>query len=107
MAQESSLSSLLVKQIKELGFPEELGILISRQLHNERAQRRMLGYLRLAKPKRAEDLVDEMLAITEESRAWADKKAAEYYNAKYNAYLNSRPTENGASPDDSDEQPRI
>ncbi len=51
----------------------------------------MLGYLRLAKPRRAEDIADEMLAITEEMRAWADKKTAEYYNSRYNSFLNSRP----------------
>lgn len=99
MSQISSLSSLLISQIISLGFPEEFAVLISDQLRSERTQRRMLGYLRLAKPHRAEDIADEMLAITEESRSWANKKAAEYYNAKYNAYLNSRPFESKDAPD--------
>lgn len=103
MSQKVSLSSLLIMQITELGFPDEFASLISGQLRSERAQRRMLGYLRLAKPKRAEDIADEMLAIQEEGRAWASKKASEYYNAKYNAYLNSRPFDGEDTSGDSNE----
>lgn len=99
MSRITSLASLLTSQIISLGFPEEFAVLISDQLHSERALKRMLGYLRLAKPHRAEDIVDEMLAITEEGRSWASRKAAEYYNAKYNAYLNSRPFESEDAPD--------
>jgi hypothetical protein len=100
MSKESSYNLSLISQITGLGFPEEFAVLVSGQLHSERAQRRMLGYLRLAKPRRAEDIVDEMLAIVEEGHAWADKKAAEYYNARYNAFLNSRPFEREGNTED-------
>ena len=49
---------------------------------------RMLGYLRNAKPKKAEEIADEMLAIMAEREQWVRKKTAEFYNSKYNELLN-------------------
>ena len=51
-----------------LGFPEELAVAISRNLGRPKAMRRMTSWLYLAKPARAELVVDEMLAIREEIR---------------------------------------
>jgi len=42
----------------------------------------------LAKPKSQEEIVDEMLVISSEIDIWRKKKAAEYYNSKYNELLN-------------------
>lgn len=44
----------LVREIKALGFPEELGSLIAIQLGSPNAMSRMMGYLVNVKPKSAE-----------------------------------------------------
>ena len=77
----------LVKTVSALGFPEELGDAIARNLGSPKAMRRMIAYLHYEKPKTAEIMVDEMLAIKSEIDAWRDKKAAEEANAKYNELL--------------------
>ncbi len=45
---------------------------------------RMMSYLYNVKPRNAELVVDEMLAICSEIDAWRDKKASEEANARYN-----------------------
>lgn len=79
----------LVTTITRMGYPVELGCTIADQLRTERAMRRMLGYLRQAKPKRIEEIADELVAILGDRDNWTKKKIAEHANAKYNAYLNS------------------
>ncbi|MBR4529390.1 MAG: hypothetical protein IKO80_03815 [Lachnospiraceae bacterium] len=78
----------LVAAIRELGFPEELGVQIARQLGSPKAMYRMTAYLHNEKPKSAEIVVDEMLAICSDIERWREKKAAEEANAKYNEILN-------------------
>ena len=53
----------LVAAIKNLGFPTELGDAIAKHLGSPKAIYRMTAYLHYVQPKRAEDIVDEMLAI--------------------------------------------
>ena len=53
----------LLREITVLGFPAELGELIARQLGSPKAIRRMSSYLRKVRPRKAEEVVDEMLAI--------------------------------------------
>lgn len=77
----------LVSAIKKLGFPEELGDQVARQLGSPKAMERMLGYLHNVKPNSAELIVDEMLAIMSDIDRWRDKKAAEEANARYNEIL--------------------
>jgi len=77
----------LVSAIKQLGFPEELGEQIAKQLGSPKAMNRMLSYLYNVKPRNAELVVDEMLAICSEIDAWRDKKASEEANARYNEML--------------------
>lgn len=77
----------LVSAIKQLGFPEELGVQIAKQLGSPKAMNRMMSYLYNVKPRSAELVVDEMLAICSEIDAWRDKKASEEANAKYNEML--------------------
>lgn len=48
---------------------------------------RMMSYLYNVKPRNAELVVDEMLAICSEIDAWRDKKASEEANARYNEML--------------------
>lgn len=81
------LKKELMALIEERGFPAELGLLMAEQLSGEKAITRMIGYLRHTGPQRAEDLVDEMLAICEDRDSWIRKKSAEFYQEKYNSYL--------------------
>ena len=48
---------------------------------------RMTSYLNNVKPKKAELVVDEMLAICSDIARWKDKKESERANAKYNEIL--------------------
>ena len=68
-------------------YPMEFGIAIANNLRTEKTMSRMIGYLRNAKPRSAEEIADEMLAIMEDRERWTKKKEAEYYNAKYNEML--------------------
>jgi hypothetical protein len=77
----------LVSAIKQLGFPRELGEQIAKQLRSPKAMDRMLVYLYNVKPRTAELIVDEMLAICSDIDTWRNKKAAEEANAKYNQML--------------------
>ena len=79
---------LLVSLVRDLGFPEELGEAVAKNLGSPKAMRRMIGYLENVKPKTAELIVDEMLAICSEIDAWKKKKASEEAYARYNEILN-------------------
>ena len=77
----------LVDAVKQLGFPEELGLEIAKNLGSPRAMSRMTSYLGHVKPKNAELIVDEMLAICSETDTWKEKRENEEANAKYNEIL--------------------
>lgn len=77
----------LVSAVKQLGFPRELGEQIAKQLGSPKAMDRMLAYLYNVKPRTAELIVDEMLAICSDIDNWHNKKAAEEANARYNQIL--------------------
>ena len=77
----------LVSAVKELGFPEELGVQIARQLGSPKAMDRMIGYLYAVKPRKVEMVVDEMLAICSDIDRWHEKKESEKANASYNRLL--------------------
>ena len=77
----------LVRDIKALGFREDLGEAIARQLGSPKAMQRMSAYLWNVKPHTQELIVDEMLAICSEIDAWKEKKASEAANAAYNEIL--------------------
>lgn len=77
-----------MSEIRRLGFPEELGEQIAKQLGSPKAMNRMMGYLYNVKPRSAELIVDEMLAICSDIDAWKEKKASEEANARYNEMLN-------------------
>ena len=47
----------------------------------------MTVYLRNVKPKKAEMVVDEMLAIMSEIEAWREKKSSQEANAAYNELM--------------------
>ena len=50
--------------------------------------RRMTAYLKNAKPRSAEEIADEMLAIMSDREQWIAKKEAEEANARYTQLLN-------------------
>ena len=77
----------LVSAVKQLGFPEELGNQIAKQLGSPKAMNRMLSYIYNVNPRSAELIVDEMLAICSDIDRWKDKKASEEANARYNEIL--------------------
>ena len=77
----------LVQTIVRLGFREDLGLAIAKNLGSPKAMERMISYLVNVKPKKEELVIDEMLAICSEIAAWREKKAGEKANARYNEML--------------------
>ena len=78
----------LVETIVRMGYPESFGKSIADLLRTEKTMSRMIGYLRHARPRSAEEIADEMLAIMEDRERWIQKKSAQYYNSRYNEILN-------------------
>ncbi len=81
----------MISALVELGHPRELGNEIAKNLESPKAMRRMTAYLRYVKPRKAELVVDEMLAIRSEILSWREKKASEVANEVYNDYLEYGP----------------
>ena len=93
----------LIDVVNSLGFPYELGVLMARNLASVNTMERMINYLENVKPGRAEDAVDEMLAIMEDRNHWVQKKKAEEANAGVtNFYRRSMRAEMNHSDDDQD-----
>ena len=78
-----------------MGYPREFGEIIANELGTEKQMTRMISYLASFKPCSMEEIADEMLAIKAEFEKYRQKKAAEYYNSKYNELMR-----NGLSDDD-------
>ena len=79
----------LVQTITRMGYPEEFGKLVAKNLGSEKTMTRMSAYLRHAKPRSAEEIADEMLAIMSDREQWIRKKEAEHANNSYNDLLNN------------------
>ncbi|HAN50473.1 MAG TPA: hypothetical protein DCP96_02085 [Lachnospiraceae bacterium] len=79
----------LIQTLRKMGYPESFGLLIAANLRTEKMIGRMIGYLKNAKPQSDAEIADEMLAIMDDRDRWTQKKMSEYYNSKYNEYLNS------------------
>ena len=77
----------LITAVRSLGFPEELGNEIAKNLGSPKAMHRMTSYLYQAHPESIETVVDEMLAIRAEIETWRQKKASLEANAEYNDLL--------------------
>ena len=71
----------LIETIVRMGYPEELGNAVAKNLGSEKTMRRMTAYLHSARPRSAEEFVDEMLAIMIDRELWIRKKEAEKANA--------------------------
>ena len=87
----TSARNEMIGALVELGHPRELGEEIAKNLESPKAMRRMTAYLRYVKPRKAELVVDEMLAIRSEILSWREKKASEAANEVYNDYLEYGP----------------
>ena len=74
----------LLEAMKGLGFPDDLGQAVVRNLGSPKAMDRMTVYLKNVKPKKAEHVVDEMLAIMSDIKEWREKKESREANAAYN-----------------------
>ena len=77
----------LVAAVTGLGYSAELAELMARELGSPKAIDRMTSYIRQARPRTEEMLVDEMLAIKGEIDAWREKKESQEAQARYNARL--------------------
>ena len=86
-AQWRRSSEKLISSIVSLGFPEELGVAVVKNLGSPKAMERMISYLRNVKPKKPELIVDEMLGIMSEIESWRDKKESQEANAAYNEFM--------------------
>lgn len=77
----------LVAAVTGIGFSAELAELMARQLKSPKAIDRMTSYVRQARPRTEEMLVDEMLAICAEIETWRERKESQEAQARYNARL--------------------
>ena len=84
MNEREKICRELVETIVRMGYPESFGESIAENLRTEKTMSRMIGYLRHARPKSAEEIADEMLAIMEDRERWIQKKSAQFYNSRYN-----------------------
>ena len=64
----SRLRDELVSAVVHLGFPQELGFEIAKNLGSPKAMSRMVSYLQEVKPKSVELVVDEMLMLIQRSK---------------------------------------
>ena len=87
MTHLDQLKDELIRLTVDRGFPSDLGALMADSLGTEKTLTRMITYLKHVQPTRAEDMVDEMLAICDDRDFWMEKKKAEYYQQKYNQML--------------------
>ena len=77
----------LAAAVTSLGFPAELADLMAKQLGSPKAIMRMTSYVRQARPRSEEMLIDEMLAICADIDAWRERKESQQAQARYNSYL--------------------
>lgn len=83
----------LIRAIESCGFPSELGELCAKQIGSPKGIDRLTSYVWNVKPGKMEMVVDEMLAIDSQLRAWREKKESEEAQWKYTLWLNSEERE--------------
>ena len=77
----------LVAAVTALGFSAELADLMAKQLGSPKAIDRMTSYVRQARPRTEEMLVDKMLAICAEIETWRERKESQEAQARDSARL--------------------
>ena len=70
--------------LESLGFSRDTATMMASELGSPKAIDRMTSYLRQAKPRDFETVVDEMLAICEEIAAWRERKESQLANEHFN-----------------------
>ena len=85
-----TIQNQLIREIRRLGLPVEFALVLAGELKTEKMIRRMVGYLRHMEEASPEEIADEMLAILADRDTWREKKINEYYNARYDRYLNEK-----------------
>ena len=79
----------LMTAMRSLGFPDELGEAVVKNLGSPKAMDRMTSYLRNVRPTTPELVVDEMLAIRSVVETWKARKESLEANEAYNEVLNN------------------
>ena len=79
----------LAAAVASLGYPEEFGNLLAKELGSPKAIGRMTSWLYYDKPRTMELIVDEMLAIRAEIEEWRKKAEGREAQAAYSYWLNS------------------
>ena len=77
----------LTTALISLGYPQELGNIIAKEIGSPKGIERMISYLYNVRPDRFELIADEMIAIKSDIDRWREKKLSEKANAAYNEML--------------------
>lgn len=83
-----------------MGYPQEFADMMANELKTPRAMDRMVSYLEGVRPRSLETIVDEMLAICQDTETWREKKISQEAQAANNARLFYR---RNSWPEDDDE----
>lgn len=92
MTQSHDAYDELLEAVVELGFPAEFGVALAAGLGGEWSMRRMIGYLRGARPRTMEQVADELVAITDERARIVERKMSERAQGTLTEFYN-RPEE--------------
>jgi len=87
MKPKSPKSMELYHLMLKRGYPEPFCDEVTQNLNTDWTAARMIGYLSHYERLRLEDIADEVLAILSDRNRIMQKKEYEYYNAKWNAFL--------------------
>ncbi|MBQ4044975.1 MAG: hypothetical protein II627_00895 [Lachnospiraceae bacterium] len=87
MKPKSPKSMELYHLMLKRGYPEPFCDEVTQNLNTDWTAARMIGYLSHYERLRLEDIADEVLAILSDRNRIMQKKENEYYNAKWNAFL--------------------
>ena len=88
MAKADDTYEELLDAVVELGFPEEFGAALAAGLGGEWSMRRMIEYLRGARPRTMEQVADELVAILDQRRAIVEHQMSEHAQASLTAFYN-------------------
>lgn len=77
----------LEQAVLALGFPAEFAQALS-NVGGEKSQRRLIAYLRAARPTSVEEIADEMLSIMQERDSFVERKKNNYYTEKLTEFYN-------------------
>lgn len=77
----------LLGALSRLGYPREFGLLLISELKYDKAVTRLLSYIRQFRPKTADVIVDEMLAIKSDFEKYRNSALMEYTNIKNNELM--------------------